>query len=156
MKHLVPGVGYDIYETGDAVSLVIDAAQAADDSHPFKVTISGLKFKVKPGTVNSVMPTLDGTVLDNATAPEKTISASGQVYLECNHTAGSNFPVSVAVKYDTATPSPSTESKLYIHIATINVASGKANKTAQVVKTSLWAEYFKCGSNDPEYYVSQS
>jgi len=156
MKRLVPGVGYDIYETGDAVSLVIDTAQAADDSHPFKVTLSGLKFKVVPGTVNSVMPTLDGTALDNATAPEKTISASGHVYLECVHTAGSNFPVSVAVKFDTATPSPNTDTRLYIHIATIVVTSGAAKKTAQVVTTSLWAEYFKCGSNDPEYYVSQA
>lgn len=156
MKRLVAGVGYDIYETGDAVSLVIDTAQAAEDSHPFKVTLKGLKFKVVPGTVNSVMPTLDGTALDAGTAPEKTISASGHVYLECVHTSGSNFPVSVAVKYDTATPSPNTDTRLYIHIATIVVTSGSAKKTAQNVTTSLAAEFFKCGSSAAEYYVSQA
>lgn len=151
------GPGYT-YATGPwGMSLEIDAPRAVSPDHPFKVKLSGLKFKVVPGTVNSVMPTMDGTStrLDASPAPEKTITESGYVYLECQHNASQDFPVAVKVKYSTSVPA-NDEEFLNIHIATINVTSGKATKTAQVVTTSLSAEYLKCGSNPPEYYVSQS
>jgi len=148
------GEGYTYSQGPWGFNLELDL-QTPKLTHPFLVTLKGLKFKVYPGTVNSVMAKLDSTYLDNTPAPEKTISASGVVYLECSHTDGSAFPVTVDVKYNTSVPA-STDSKLYIHIATINVASGKATKTAQVVKTSLWTERLKCGDDDAEYYVSQS
>lgn len=155
MKRLVPGAGYDIYEGADTVSLVIDAAQAAEDSHPFKVTLSGLKFKVVPGTVNSVMPTLDGTALDNATAPEKTISASGHVYLKCAHSAPTSFPSTITVEYASSVPADS-DSYAYVDLATIDVTSGKATKSSQPVRTSLYGERLKCGGDPAEYFFSRA
>lgn len=156
MKRLVPGVGYDLYETADAVSLVINAVDAvAEDDFPFNVRLSGLKFKVTTGTVNSKMPKLDGTNLDDPTPPEKTISASGQVYLKCKHTAGVTFPDTVTVEYDTSTPADS-DSYGYVHIATIVVSGGVATKTAQPVRTSLYGERLKCGADPAAYFFSRA
>lgn len=155
MKRLTRGVGYDLRETADTVSLVIDAAQPQDDDHPFRVTLNGLKFKVTAGTVNSKMPKLDGTNLDAKPAPEKTISASGHVYLKCKHTAGVAFPDTVTVEYDTSTPTD-TDTYAYVHIATIVVSGSAASKTAQPVRTSLYGERLKCGSSTAEYFFSRA
>lgn len=155
LKRLTPGVGYDIYETSDTVSLVIDNGGKESSDHPFKVKLSGLKMTVVPGTVNSIMPKLDGTALDNSPRPTKTLSASVQVYLKCENASGYAFPKTVTVETDTSTPA-STDSYLYIHIATVVVSGTIATKTAQVVETSLWAEYLKCGSSAGEYFVSRS
>jgi hypothetical protein len=156
MKRLVKGVGYDLYETSDSVSLVISGtAEAADDSHPFKVTLKGLKFKVVPGTVNSKMPTLDGTALDAATAPEKTISATGHVYLKCAHSAPTSFPSTITVEYDTTVPADS-DTYAYVDLAEIAVSSGKAVKMSQPVRTSLYGERLKCGSSTAQYFFSRA
>jgi len=154
-KRLTRGVGYDLYETADTVSLVIDAAQAAEDTHPFKVTLSGLKFKVVSGTVNSSTPTLDGTRLDAATAPEKTISASGHVYLKCQYSSSGSFPYTVVVEYATTVPFDDDEFA-YVDLAAISVSSGKATKTSQPVRTSLYGERLKCGSETAEYFFSRA
>ena len=156
MKRLLPGAGYDLYETGDGVSLVINAAEPAEEAdHPFKVKLSGLKFKVVPGTVNSKMPKMDGTNLDAATPPEKTISASGHVYLKCKHTSGVGFPDTVTVEYDTSTPTDD-DTYGYVQIATITVTSGVAKKTAQVVETSLYVDRLKCGTDPAAYFFARS
>lgn len=154
MKRLLPGAGYDLYETGDGVSLVINAAEPSDADHPFKVRLSGLKFKVTPGTVNSKMPTLDGTALDAGTAPEKTISATGHVYLKCKHTAGVAFPDTVTVEYATTVPTDD-DTYGYVDIATITVTSGVAKKTSQAISTSLYGDRLKCGSDPAAYYFSR-
>ena len=156
MKRILPGVGYDIYETADGVSLVMaapDALETAD--HPFKVKLKGLKYTVVPGTVNNMMPTLGGTALDTLPSPEGTLSSTCHIYLKCQHTAGSDFPVTVTVEQGSTVPA-SDESYLYVTIASIDVTSGKAKKTAQPIETSLSAEYFKCGSEDPVYFTSRT
>lgn len=154
MKRLLPGSGYDIYETSDSVSLVINATEPQDSDHPFKVKLSGLKFKVTAGTVNSKMPTLDGTALDAGTAPEKTISATGHVYLKCKHTSGVNFPDTVTVEYATTVPADD-DTYGYVDIATITVTSGVAKKTSQAISTSLSGDRLKCGSDPAAYYFSR-
>lgn len=154
-KRLTSGVGYTLRETADTVSLTIDTPAEVSSDHPFKVKLSGLKFKVTAGTVNSKMPTLDGTNLDAATPPEKTISASGHVYLKCKHTAGVSFPDTITVEYDTSTPTDS-DSYAYVHIATITVTSGVGKKTAQVVETSLYGDRLKCGTDPAAYFFSRS
>lgn len=156
MAKLLEGIGYTLNQGPAGISLMLDNTSGGGGAdHPFKVKLSGLKFSVVPGTVNGVMPKLDGTNLDNSPKPTKTISASGQVYLKCTNTAGSFFPSAVTVEYDTSTPS-STDSYLYIPIATVVVSGSSSKKTAQLVETSLWAEYLKCGSNPGEYFVCRS
>jgi len=156
MKRLVPGIGYDLYETAESVSLVIDTgdkAEAAD--HPFKVKLKGLKYTVVPGTVNNIGAKIGGTTLETVPAPEGTISATCYVYLECQHNAGAAFPVKVDVKTGTTVPA-SSEEFMYVSLAYIEVTSGKAKKVAQYVETSLSAEYFKCGTADPEYFTART
>jgi len=158
MKRIVPGVGYDIYETGDTVSLVISAEQMPERIHPFYVTLfydAAIKFKVEPGTVNSFMPTLDGTKLDVKPAPSKTISATGYVYLKCQYSASGSFPYTVTVEYASSVPYDDDEFA-YVSIATINITSGKSTKTAQSIRTSLSAERLKCGTGDAEYFFSRA
>lgn len=157
MKRIVPGVGYDVYETSDTVSLVISGNEAAERDHPFKVIITGKKFRVIPGTVNGVMPKMDGTSkkLDEVPPPEKDCTSTGYVYLDCQHNSTGFFPAQVTVKYASSVPA-SFEEALYIPIASIYVDANSARKTGQMVETSLSAEFFQCGSNAAEYYVSRS
>jgi len=158
MKRIVPGVGYDIYETGDTVSLVIAAEQMPERVHPFYVTLfydGGIKFKVEPGTVNSFMPTLDGTKLDVKPAPSKTISSTGYVYLKCQYSASGSFPYTVTVEYGSTIPADEDEFA-YVSIATVNITSGKSTKTAQSIRTSLSAERLKCGTGDAAYFFAQT
>jgi len=154
MKRLLPGAGYDIHETADGVSLSINPAEPADTDHPFKVRLSGLKFKVTAGTVNSKMPTLDGTALDAGTAPEKTISSTGHVYLKCAHSSGAAFPNTVTVEYASSVPADD-DTYGYVDIATITVTSGAAKKTSQAISTSLYGDRLKCGSDPAAYYFSR-
>lgn len=156
-KHakFLEGTGYTLHQGPDGFWLEIDGADAGADDFPFNVKLSGLKYKVTPGTVNGVMAKMLTKRLDDVPPPEDTISATAYIYLKCQHNAGESFPVSVTVEHY-ATAQSSDEEFLYIHIATVNVKDGKATKTAQVVRTSLAAEYFKCGSSAPEYYVSQA
>lgn len=46
------------------------------------------KFQIVPGYVNSVMPTLVGTALNNATAPEFTVAADTYAWIKCVGTFG--------------------------------------------------------------------
>lgn len=158
MKRLVAGVGYDIYETGDTVSLVVAPEQMGERLHPFYVSLfydSGIKFRVEPGTINSFMPTLDGTKLDAKPAPSKSISATGYVYLKCQHSDSYSFPYTVTVEYGSTIPFDENEFA-YINIATVNITDGKSSKTAQSVRTSLYGERLKCGLNTAEYFFSRS
>ena len=51
MKRILPGAGYDVYETADGVSLVIDGtAFSIEQTHPFKV--QNAKFPTSGSTVN--------------------------------------------------------------------------------------------------------
>lgn len=153
---LQDGVGYTLYQGPDGLRLELDnAGGTAGGSHPFLVKLSGLKFKVVPGTVNSKMPTLDGTALDAKPAPEKTISASGHVYLKCAHSSGTAFPNTVTVEYATTVPADD-DTYGYVDLATIVVASGDATKTAQPVRTSLYGDRLKCGSSTAEYFFSRA
>lgn len=150
------GTGYTMHQGPDGMWLDIDIQDAADTDHPFNVKLKGLKFTVTPGTVNGQMPTLGGTRLDAATAPEGTLTETNYIYLKCQHNSTGAFPYATTVEHATSVPA-NEEEFMYVHLATVTVTSGKAKKTAQVIRTSLAAEYFKCGSDgDPQYYVSQS
>lgn len=149
------GTGYTMHQGPDGFWLDIDMADAAAVDHPFKVKLKGLKYTVVSGTVNNIVPTLGGTALNTLPAPEGTLSTTCHIYLKCQHTAGSNFPVGVTVEQGSTVPA-SDESYLYITIASVDVTSGKAKKTAQPIETSISAEYFKCGSEAPEYFTART
>jgi len=131
-----------------------------ETTHPYKVTLfkdgATWKAKVYPGSINGQTSTMGGTPLDDATPPTTTISASGYLYLEVTHTDGSAFPVSSTVQFDTAVPTPNTNTKAYIGLAYINYSGGIAKKQSQLVTTSLWGERLKCGTSTAEYFFAAS
>ena len=154
-QKLLNGTGYTIHQGPDGFYLDIDTADVEVTDHPFKVKLKGLKYTVVPGTVNNIGAKLNGTTLETVPAPEGTISATCYVYLECQHNASEAFPKKVDVKTGTTVPA-SDEEFMYVTLAAIDVTSGKAKKTAQYIETSLSAEYFKCGDEDPEYFTSRT
>jgi len=159
MRPIEPGVGYTVRRFGDRASLVIDEQEVAPSVHPFKVSVvkvgSDWAFKVRPGTVNSRMPTLGGTALDAATAPTGSISATGIVYLAVNHTDGMNFPVSVTVHMAATLPA-TTNTVSYVSLASIDFSGSAPKVTSQNVETSLWGERLKCGTSDAEYFYTRA
>lgn len=148
-----------MHQGPDGFYLDIDFPEPTVTLHPFYVTLfkdgTTNKFKVEAGTVNSKTPTLDGTKLDVLPAPSKTISATGYVYLKCQYSASGAFPYTVTVEFGSTIPADDDEFS-YVSIATIDITSGKATKTAQVVTTSLYGERLKCGTGDAEYFFSRS
>ena len=156
------GDGYAHYVGRDGVSLEIlpQVAGGSSGAHPYKVTVykdgSTWKAKVYPGSINGQTSTMGGTSLDDATPPTTTISASGYLYLEVTHTDGSAFPVSSTVEFDTAVPSPNTDTKAYIGLAYIEYTGTSAKKMSQLVTTSLWGERLKCGTSTAEYFFAAS
>lgn len=133
-----------------------------DTTHPFLVILLKVSnvwhFKVVPGTVNSLVPTLDGTALDSTPAPTKSLGgAPGYVYLECKYTSGQSFPVAadLKVKYETTVPAD-TDTMSHVALAYIEYGGATPKKTAQYVLTSLWGERLKCGTNPAEYFYTRA
>jgi hypothetical protein len=156
---LLNGTGYTMHQGPDGFYLDIDFPDPIVTLHPFYVTLfkdgSTNKFKVEPGTVNSFMPTLDGTKLDVLPAPSKTISATSIVYLKCQYSASGAFPYTVTVESGSTLPADEDEFA-YVRIAGINITSGVASKTSQDVQTSLYGERLKCGTSTAEYFFSRA
>jgi hypothetical protein len=151
---LLNGTGYTMHQGPDGFYLDIDFPDPIVTLHPFYVTLFKVaganKFKVEAGTVNSKVPTLDGTKLDVLPAPSKTVSATGSVYLKCQYSSSGAFPYTVTVEFGSTIPADDEEFA-YVAIATINITSGVATKTAQVVTTSLNGDRLKCGTNPASY-----
>jgi hypothetical protein len=154
------GSGYTYEKSLNGVSLDILPQASGSNNHPFKVILvkdgTTWKFKVVPGTVNSKVPTLDGTLLDAATPPTKSLgSASGYVYLDLEYEEGLGFPKTALVKYETTVPAD-TDTKSHVALAYVDFTGSIPKKTAQYVSTSLWGERLKCGSSTAEYYFSRA
>ena len=161
MALINPGVGL-IHSVGrDGIGIeVLPLPSGVASSHPFLVKLVKVSdqwhFKVVPGTVNSKVPTLSGTLLDAAVAPTKSIgSNSGYVYLDMEYTEGTGFPDTFTVEYDTTVPAD-TDTKAYVALAYIDFSGATPKKTAKYVLTSLWGERLKCGSSTAEYYFSRA
>ena len=156
------GVGVTSSSGPGGIAFEVLPSPVGSAAHPFLVKlvkVSGAwHFKVVPGTINSLVPTLDGTALDTDPAPTKSLgSVSGYVYLECKYTSGQPFPVAadLKVQYDTAVPADS-DTMSYVALAYLDFSGAVPKKTAQYVLTSLWGERLKCGTNPAEYFYTRA
>lgn len=70
---LFAGRGVRLTRTPSGTYIVVDA-QAAPWDHPFKVLVSGQETTILPGTVNKLMPTVNGVALDAENAPRLRIA----------------------------------------------------------------------------------
>ena len=157
-----PGVGlvHSAASGGIAFEVLPPVTGAAE--HPFFVSLfksgSDWKFKVKPGTINGLVPSMSSSKLDAVPAPEKAIgSASGYVYVVCKYDDEEAFPLEadLTVEYDTALPANS-DTLCHVPLAYIDFSGSAPRKTGQFVMTSLWGERLKCGDNDAEYFFCRA
>lgn len=161
MTRINQGDGYTYHQDRSGISLAI-LPPVKSISHPFLVSVLRVgtvwHFKVVPGTINSLVPTLDTIPLDAATPPTKTLGgASGYVYIECKYTSGQAFPVAADLKvnYDTTVPAD-TDTMAHVNLAYIDFSAANPRKTAQYVLTSLYGERLKCGTNPAEYFFTRA
>lgn len=117
-----PGDGYTVNNFGGAASLSIDspAIQFYPDA-PLVVKKSGAdKVYITPGTVNQIVPKVDGTYIDALPRPTISVSASGYIILEVSRVADQPFPNSPVIYYSATIPS-NTSSKGYFNLASVTV-----------------------------------
>lgn len=105
-----PGDGYTVNNFGGAASLSIDspAIQFYPDA-PLVVKKSGAdKVYITPGTVNQIVPKVDGTYIDALPRPTITLSASGYIILRVERVANQPFPNTPTIYYNATIPADTT------------------------------------------------
>jgi hypothetical protein len=109
-KSIQPGDGYTVNNFGGAASLSIDspAIQFYPDA-PLVVKKSGAdKVYITPGTVNQIVPKVDGTYIDALPRPTITVSASGYIILRVERVADQPFPNTPTIYYNATIPADTT------------------------------------------------
>jgi hypothetical protein len=116
------------------------------------------KVFIYPGTVNNLVPTIDGTPLTDDPAPELDLVYSGTadgysyVYLD-TESSGATYPVDPPTIISSGTQMTSTDTHGYLLLFTVYKAPTTGAITLwQYVKTSLWADRIKIGSSTAKYY----
>lgn len=142
-----------------------------DDGHPFKITIRRVNEEYRAflayGSVNNedVYYETGGWVGDDD-ADGLFVGSSPvtkQVVLVMSYEDGSPFPTNPEVAiYDESEDITNTEGTAYVRIGYITVTQEGQGQTArpvfeidQAVSGSLWVERFKCGDDDPVYWVTK-
>ena len=157
-----PGVGYTYTNGPGGMSLVIDD-QPSIPSQPFKVMgykeTSGYKVKVTPGTVNNVIPYINGTLITDPTYTPLTAPSSAGTYvvaIKCNADAApAPFPRSDSEIVIESYPTTDTDTEGYIALAILTLTStsgGLVGSISQSVSGSLWAERHKYTDPDTASY----
>jgi hypothetical protein len=121
-----PGYGYTVTNFGGGVSLSIDDQQMQIyPDIPLTVQLdSENKIYIVPGTVNQLIPTVDGTYIDALPRPTITLSATGYIILRVERVANQPFPNNPTIYYNASIPADTTT---YGHFALASVTkSGSA------------------------------
>jgi hypothetical protein len=150
---LQPGVGYTFTTASGGASLVIDDTYSPPPS-PFTVIGyrdgSDYKVKVVPGTVNNVIPYINGTLMTNPAYTPLVVTPSAGVYvvaIKCNaDPAPASFPKTDSEIVILPYPTTDTDTEGYIALAILTMTStpsGLAGGINQLVSGSLWAERHK-------------
>ena len=125
---------------------------------PFTPSTDGIKIIIFPGTVNNLMPVIDGIPLTDNPSPELTLNYSGgtsgysYIYIDAT-TSGYDYPVDPPSIISSATQLVSSDSHGYLLLATIykEATTGEISLW-QYVGTSLWTDRIKIGSSTAKYY----
>ena len=92
---------------------------------PFEVSLAGNKAYVTAGTVNGVVPKIDGKYLDSSPRPEITVSGNGLFLLKATKQTGTFFPKEVSVVFNSGfTVPPDTVNDGYLQIAKVESVNG--------------------------------
>ena len=125
-----PGVGYTLYGGPEGVAFDIQQGGGRGFLHPFKVKLKRdagtLKAFVRAGTVNNVIPEIDGKYLDDPTNEGVTVSEdAGTMYvlLRVTGSSGKFFPEEAEIIVS-STIWIDTNSAGYLNIASISFNNG--------------------------------
>jgi hypothetical protein len=103
------GVGYTVSNIGNSVSLSIDNQVQYYPDVPLTVKSSGSdKVYIVPGTVNQLVPKVDGTYIDARPRPTITLSATGYIILRVERVANQPFPNNPVIYYNATIPADTT------------------------------------------------
>lgn len=140
MSKLQPGQGYNFTSDAKGFSLSIDGAgrkRAALEVYANAISSTSAAVSVQPGSVNGVIPQIDGAYLDAATTPKLSVSASGYIYLKATRASGSPFPATVEILFAATVPAD-TESLGHLALASVT-KTGNSLQLSQLVRSSLIA-----------------
>ena len=133
-------------------SLEVDVPTPDILRHPFRITVrkdgSNLYAKVRAGTVNNLVPNIDGDDLDIIPAPELTLTddATNQIYLRAESTSPPVFfPNSLEVITSTSAQTD-TNTYGYLLIGSVVLSEGKVQAINQYVYASQVVVRAKPGS----------
>jgi len=115
-----PGDGYTVNNFGKAASLSIDSTKQIYPNVPLTVQkgAGSDKVYIVPGTVNQLVPKIDGTYIDASPRPTITLSASGYIILRVERVANQPFPNNPIIYYNATIPADTTT---YGHFALASV-----------------------------------
>jgi len=119
------GAGYSVNNVGNSVSLSIDSQIQYYPDIPLTVLLEPeSKVYIVPGTVNQLVPKVDGTYIDALPRPTITLSATGYIILRVERVANQPFPNNPVIYYNATIPADTTT---YGHFALASVTkSGTA------------------------------
>jgi hypothetical protein len=105
-----PGYGYTVTNFGGGVSLSIDDQQMQIyPDVPLTVqSVGSDKVYITPGTVNQLVPKVDGTYIDALPRPTITLSSTGYIILRVERVANQPFPNNPVVYYNDTIPADTT------------------------------------------------
>jgi len=157
------GVGYTFTNDRRGSSIVVDPyLPTRTDS--FGVTEDSGKIRVRPGTVNNVMPTANGTKLDAATPPLVNLPTGGgndyMVVIKCMGEKAKRFPTSATVEIVTYSEAQNDTNEYgYLAIASLtkNTVTIQGQEQVfwtitQLVSGSVWGERRKLTSPATAFY----
>lgn len=138
MSKLQPGLGYTYTSDARGYSLSIDTPgrkRAPLEVYSNAISENQPAVSVQPGSVNKVIPKINGNDLDAAIVPTLSVSNTGYVYLRATRASGSPFPATVDILFGTAVPAD-TASIGYLALASVT-KTGNSLQISQLVRSSL-------------------
>ena len=129
MSNLInPGDGYILTNIGNTSSLSIDSNTQFYPSIPLTVKKTATnKVSIIPGTVNQLIPKVDGTYIDARPRPTITVSASGYIILRVERVADQPFPNNPTIYWSATIPADTT-SYGHFNLASVTVAGSPATR----------------------------
>jgi hypothetical protein len=105
-----PGDGYFVTNIGGSASITIDNQTQLYPDAPLVVKkgAGSDKVYIVPGTVNQLVPKVDGTYIDALPRPTITLSATGYIILRVERVANQPFPNNPVIYYNATIPADTT------------------------------------------------
>ena len=125
-SYIDSGAGYSVNNVGNSVSLSIDSQIQYYPDIPLSVqSVTESQVSIIPGSVNQLIPTVDGTYIDAIPRPTITVSASGYIILRVVRVAGQPFPNTPTIYWSATIPADTT-SYGHFNLASVTVTGTAA------------------------------